>query len=1135
MKKIRLLLVLLILCIPSVAQISSDSITDVDGNKYNTVIIGDQIWMAENLKTTRFNNATPIPLVEDLSYWPAINTPTYYYNVDDSAHHMYGGYYNGYAVNTGMLCPGGWHVPSEDEWKTLDAFLGSKEVAGGKLKEKDTLHWKAPNMGATNETGFTALPGGHLYQNFSNVGTFGYWWTSTPYVSNYKWIRTLSYGSEDIGRLGGSDNAGNSVRCIKNNPDTIDLNTGLLAFYPFSGNSNDESGNEHNPVVDSAALTFDRFGNENAACYFNGQNSNITINDFNLSQNQATIALWVKCQPDSGEQYFISKYEYISQVELLMGAEGNKYTYTWTIGNQIVTFIDSEERYLLDPECTRFDFLVLNYDGDRVRFYINNTLMDTKFLSGPIKNSNVPMIFGNSQAYDDKEFKGTLDDIRIYDRTLSDSELFDLYYEGNYPSPLPTILTREVTFISQSTATSGGILNSAGTSPVNLKGICWSTFPEPDTNDFKIVFRGDNYSFNVDLTGLIPDTKYYLRAFAVNQQGVGYGEEMLFTTLPELAYGSVTDIDGNAYRTYKINGFNWITENLRATRFNDGTPISNITGNSEWANAIVPAYSWYDNDSGTYKDMYGALYNYDVAINEKNICPSGWHIPTQVEWDSLFYLGETIYEEQPGGHYHNYASLLQVGSWRCPATNETGFGAVPAGVRQGLFYSMEPFGVFKLKDVIAYFWLSTGESRFLIVDYEFSLGHELFFFPSNKDGYSIRCVQDNLSKIGITDTVALKNTLFDIPVYADHITDDVISFQFDLNYNEDIIQFMEYDTTGMLSSGGNIEVNPVDGKLSLAWARQTALRDSGILLKLKFKALETGTTSIDLSNCLVNSDTIGLIDNGLITVYPAYGDADSNSAIQAYDAALILQYSVGLDPLPEMDPLPWEEWRKISANVDRQGTVTAYDASLILQFAVNLINEFPAEQAEMDTQLNTDIYVAVEENNLVFRASGELFGLNVNIDNSAHILEYPDIPASGMISAINITETIYSIGLATPYPPDENEIIMKIPLHAITDSVLTIDLLLNGMSKQTTISIPTKASVYVSETINFYPNPVQTVLYFRNAHFNTSYAIYDLQGRKLLNGLLINSQINVGNLDSGFYTIVTIDEKGIRTGKFIKE
>ena len=599
MKEIKLLLILLSLFIPSFAKTSSDSIVDVDGNKYKTVVIGDQIWMAENLRTTRFNNATPITLVEDLSYWPALNTPTYYYNLDDSAHLLYGAYYNGYAVNTGMLCPSGWHVPSEDEWKALDAFLGGKEIAGGKLKETDTLHWKAPNMGATNETGFTALPGGTVYQEIINEGKFGYWWTSTPFTFNHKWVRTLSCYSEAIGRVEGTDKGGTSVRCIKNNPEAIDLSTGLLAFYPFNGNANDESGNGHNGIIDNAFLTSDRFGNENAAYYFNGQNSSININDFNLSESQATIALWVKCVPDSGRQNFISKYKHINVKELLIiGAVGNKYTFTWSIENQIVTFTDNEERYLIDPEGTRFDFLVLKYDGDRVRFYINNTLMYTKFSSGPIKNINLPMVFGNSQSDVDTEFKGTLDDIRIYDRTLSDSEIFDLYYEGNYPSPLPTILTKEVGYISQSTATASGMLNSAGASSVNLKGVCWSTSPEPDTGDIRITVGGDSYKFTVDLTGLTPDTKYYLRAFAVNQQGVGYGEERVFTTRKELTYGSVTDIDGNVYRTYVINGFNWIVENLRVTRFNDGTPISNITGNSEWANAMCPAYSWYDNDSG---------------------------------------------------------------------------------------------------------------------------------------------------------------------------------------------------------------------------------------------------------------------------------------------------------------------------------------------------------------------------------------------------------------------------------------------------------------------------------------------------------------------------------------------------------
>jgi uncharacterized protein (TIGR02145 family) len=159
-----------------------DIIIDIEGNIYNTVTIGTQTWMAENLKTTRYKNGTTIPLVTDNTAWAGLTSPGYcWYNNDEAANKAtYGALYNWYTVNTGNLCPTGWHVPSDAEWTTLTAYLGGKNVAGGKLKETGTAHWASPNTGATNETSFTALPGGARYYlgSYFNFGSYGYWWSS---------------------------------------------------------------------------------------------------------------------------------------------------------------------------------------------------------------------------------------------------------------------------------------------------------------------------------------------------------------------------------------------------------------------------------------------------------------------------------------------------------------------------------------------------------------------------------------------------------------------------------------------------------------------------------------------------------------------------------------------------------------------------------------------------------------------------------------------------------------------------------------------------------------------------------------------------------------------------------------------
>ncbi|MBI5010148.1 MAG: fibrobacter succinogenes major paralogous domain-containing protein, partial [Bacteroidia bacterium] len=151
-----------ILYLTIISSFSSAQVSDIDGNVYQTVTIGTQVWMKENLKTTKLNDGIALPNVIDNAAWAALTTTGYcWYNNDATTYKStYGALYNWYAVNTGKLCPIGWHVPSDDEWTLLTTFRGGYSVAGGKLKETGTLHWTSPNTGATNETGFTALPGG---------------------------------------------------------------------------------------------------------------------------------------------------------------------------------------------------------------------------------------------------------------------------------------------------------------------------------------------------------------------------------------------------------------------------------------------------------------------------------------------------------------------------------------------------------------------------------------------------------------------------------------------------------------------------------------------------------------------------------------------------------------------------------------------------------------------------------------------------------------------------------------------------------------------------------------------------------------------------------------------------------------
>ncbi len=211
---------LLILTIGCKKDDNKSTITDIDGNVYNTVTIGTQTWMAENLKVTKYRNGDAIPNVTNGNEWLNLTTGAYcdYENAASNSV-VYGKLYNWYAVaDSRNIAPTGWHVASDDEWTTLTTFLGGVTVAGGKLKEKGTAHWISPNEGATNETGFTALPAGYRMNDgeiFYHLSSHAYFWSFTEDNGSDAWYRYLNSSYSNVYRYNYDKSGGFSVRCIK--------------------------------------------------------------------------------------------------------------------------------------------------------------------------------------------------------------------------------------------------------------------------------------------------------------------------------------------------------------------------------------------------------------------------------------------------------------------------------------------------------------------------------------------------------------------------------------------------------------------------------------------------------------------------------------------------------------------------------------------------------------------------------------------------------------------------------------------------------------------------------------------------------------------------------------------------------
>jgi uncharacterized protein (TIGR02145 family) len=299
-----------------------------------------------------------------------------------------------------------------------------------------------------------------------------------------------------------------------------------------------------------------------------------------------------------------------------------------------------------------------------------------------------------------------------------------------------TVLTTAAfSAITTTSAVSGGdVPNDAG-APVTARGVCWNTSANATIGNNKTTDGSGPGSFTSSITGLTPNSIYYVRAYTTTSAGTSYGNELVLKTYT----GTVKDFDNNVYNTVTVGTQVWMAENLKTTSYNDGTAIPQVVDPVAWTALTTAGYCWPSNDKATYKDIYGALYNFyvvDATTNGgKNACPVGWHVPSDDEWTSL--VGAVGGELGAGG------KLKEAGTkhWLSPnagATNESFFSALPAGGRGSN-------GGFDTIGSGASFWTSTtyydttsSWDRFLSSDN----GNAHRQYTGKVNGVSIRCLKD---------------------------------------------------------------------------------------------------------------------------------------------------------------------------------------------------------------------------------------------------------------------------------------------------------------------------------------------------------------------------------------------------------
>lgn len=301
----------------------------------------------------------------------------------------------------------------------------------------------------------------------------------------------------------------------------------------------------------------------------------------------------------------------------------------------------------------------------------------------------------------------------------------------------PTVTTLVVSPTTETTATGGGNITSDGGSPITSRGVCWSTNQTPTIANSKTLNGTGIGGFSSILTGLTTNTVYYVRSYATNAIGTSYGSESSVILYLNSHGPNVTDVDGNLYHSVKIGSQIWTVENLKTTKYRNG----NLIGTTSPATLDIsaqntPKYQWTFGDNESNVATYGRLYTWYAATDSRNVCPAGWHVPTDSEWTTLTtYLGG---ESVAGG------KLKEAGTshWISPntgATNSCGFSALPGGYRSndGTFYANGYSGTW---------WSSTEGStstylaRVLGVGFDFSRANRGYTIESG--GLSIRCVKD---------------------------------------------------------------------------------------------------------------------------------------------------------------------------------------------------------------------------------------------------------------------------------------------------------------------------------------------------------------------------------------------------------
>lgn len=580
---------------------------DKDNNSYPVVEIGSQFWMAENLKTTRFNDGSLISYPgNDITEWNSNTSGAYswYDNNPGKYKNKYGALYNWYAVNSINLCPSGWHVPTSDEWTILRDNLGGSSVAGGKIKESENTESKFHNNLLINESGLSILTAGmRTTHNFSDINLYGYLWSSS-FTSD--WSGTPSWYVSSISdnlseRYSRNTGEALSVRCIYG--PSIPVLAKIMTSQIINISSTNATGGGIVSGDGGSAIT------SKGVCWSTSNNPSTTDNYTSDGTNSGNfISDLSELLP--GTTYHVRAYAANSAGT----SYGDEITFTTPLSLPLLSTLPVSN-------VTRTNAT----SGGNI-----NSNGGLKITSSGIcwSVSGYPSITGphTINGSEKGSFSGTVTGLIAntvyYLRAYASNDIGtgygnEIIFTTSQVEPA-TIITSAITSVTSTAAISGGTITDDGGGPVIMRGICWATTSSPTLEDEKTDNGPESGNFTSNISGLAPATTYHLRAYAINSAGISYGNDLTFTTtaiVPSLTTEGITglkqtraisggSIISNGGAAITVSGVCWSTAHspiATGSHSVDGTSggsfISYLTGLSP--NTLYYIRSYAINSVGT--------------------------------------------------------------------------------------------------------------------------------------------------------------------------------------------------------------------------------------------------------------------------------------------------------------------------------------------------------------------------------------------------------------------------------------------------------------------------------------------------------------------------------------------------------